>query len=146
MKKVVAELQARGLADSPDGDVTLPPLDVVAVFHQPDTRQPTGSRRGRKGKGEHFYAQVSQTYVAEAEKGTRRGILEAIRKRHRLANIDQARAAVYRARQMGLLGGRQAGKVSGVLSEKAKAVLATRPPKKKRSTAPRRRAAGQSSR
>ena len=62
------------------------------------------SRRGRKGKGEHFYAQVSQTYVAEAEKGTRRGILEAIRKRHRLANIDQARAAVYRARQMGLLG------------------------------------------
>ena len=67
-------------------------------------------------------------------KGRTRGMLAVIEKRHRLGNIGQARAAVYRAREMGLLGGRKPGRAHGVLTAKAKAVLASRPAKRKRGT------------
>ena len=131
MKEIVADMQIAGLTGYKNGTLTLPPVPVVELFFQPTPAKPTRSRRGRKGKGEHFYAQVARTYVKEVGKGKTRGILEVIRKQHRLARIDDARAAVYRARQMGLLGGRQPGKVSGFLTDKAKAVLAAGPPKKK---------------
>ncbi|MCH7747547.1 MAG: hypothetical protein IH939_05575 [Acidobacteria bacterium] len=85
--------------------------------------QPSPSRRGRKGRGDAFYARIAQTYATEAEKGTRRGMLEIIRKQHRLATINHARAAVYRAREMKFLEGRQLGVVSGALTDKARAIL-----------------------
>ena len=88
--------------------------------------QPSRSRRGRKGRGEEFYARIAQTYVEEAETRKPQRPLEAIKKQHRLATINHARAAVYRAREMGYLGGRQPGKVSGFLTAKAEAVLARR--------------------
>ena len=117
-----------GIVDILDGEQVIhPPPPTVAKVHQPVT-EPARPRRGRKGKGEAFYARVARTYVAEAEKGRTRGILAVIVKRHGLGNIGQARAAVYRAREMGLLGGRQPGKVSGFLTRKAKAVLAGRAP------------------
>ena len=52
-----------------------------------------------------------------------RGLLEVIRKRHRLATVEHVRAAVYRAREMGYLGGRRQGVVRGFLTDKAKEVL-----------------------
>ena len=116
-----------------DGEQELHPPPVDAVVHQSNT-DPQGPRRGRKGKGEAFYARVARTYVTEIDEGRIVGMLEQIRKRHRLANINQARTAVYRAREMGLLGARQAGKISGLLTNKAKAVLASLPPKRKPGT------------
>ena len=124
-KEVVEALHVLGQADVPDGEIIVPSLPVVAIFHQPEVQKP-GSRRGRKGKGELFYARVARTYVAEARKARPRP-LEAIRKLHRLDNVNQARTAVYRAREKGLLGGRQPGKVSGFLTPKAKAVLGLDP-------------------
>ena len=104
--------------------------DLLELKHEGGKAQPSRSRRGRKGKGDEFYALVAQTYVTETEKRKPRP-LEAIRKRHRLATVNQARTAVYRAREMGYLGGRQPGRVSGFLTDKAKTVL-QRPKKNRR--------------
>ncbi len=128
----IAEFDAiGGILDIIDGSTVIDPSPVDTAVHQPDT-EPTRPRRGRKGKGEAFYARVARTYVAEVKKGKTRGILAMIVRQHRLGNIGQARAAVYRAREMGLLGGRKPGRAYGVLTAKAKAILTRRgTPKRK---------------
>ena len=98
-------------------------LARLAGLAAPDGTGEERSLRGRKGRGDPFYARVAQTYAAEIGKGTRRGILEVVRKQHRLSTVSHARAAVHRARALKFLGGGQQGRASGVLTDKAKAVL-----------------------
>ena len=109
-----------------DGETII--VAPAPVPSQPEGQQRSGSRRGRKGKGDAFYARIAQTYVAECEKDKHRGLLEVVQKQHYpLGTVDQARVAVYRAREMGFIGGdRVPGRAGGFLTDKAKAILERR--------------------
>ena len=105
-----------------DGETII--VSPTPVPSQPEGQQRSGSRRGRKGKGEAFYARIAETYIAEVEKNKHRGLAEVVQKQHGLSTVEHARVAIFRAREKGFIGGtRVTGKAQGFLTDKAKAVL-----------------------
>ena len=128
-----------------DGETVI--VSPTPVPSQADGQQRSGSPRGRKGKGAVFYARIAQTYIAECGKDKHRGVLKVVQKQHGLGSVDQARVAVYRAREMGFIGGqRMPGKAGGSLTDKAKATLASSATAKREKKAKKRAASGRSTR
>jgi hypothetical protein len=85
-----------------------------------------GPRRGPKGHGDLFYARVARDYARLCDRGEANPTarLAGMRKYHGYTP-ENLRDYVHRARTRGLLEGALAnGKPGGVLSEKAKAILA----------------------
>lgn len=92
---------------------------------KPAPSRSAGSRRGRKGRPDEFYAVVAADYEKAIASGSREPITYIARRR-RLKDKGQARDMVRQARKRKLLTDAAQGLSGGMMTDRARALLATK--------------------